>query len=144
MRFVTGHTSFNLLGEMLIDPGPSLFGMAFKTGLIFGIDARPSEACSFAGPMGAMAVRALQGPLEHLVRVGEVELRFHILVAGETEVRLFRLQLFIHRSSMDLVAIIASHRAQLMLCSIELGKPLHLLVAFQTGVGIGFCIVPLK
>ena len=111
MRFVTGQTPFNLLGEMLIDPRPFLFGMAFKTGLVFGIDARPPEAGPLAGPVGAMAVRALQSPLEDLVGVGQIELRFHIQMAGETEVNFVRLQFLIYRSSVNLMAIITSHCA---------------------------------
>ena len=74
MGLVTDHAPFNLLGEVLVNPGPFLLGMAFEAGLIFGIDTGPSEACSFAGPVGAMAIRAFQGPLEHFMGMGKIEL----------------------------------------------------------------------
>ena len=74
MGLVTNHAPFDLLGEVLINPGSSLLRMAFEAGLIFGIDAGPSKACPFAGPVGAMAIRAFQSPLEHFMGMGKIEL----------------------------------------------------------------------
>ena len=144
MGLVTNHAPFNLLGEVLVDPRAPLFGMAFKARLVLGNDARPSEATPFAGPVGAMAVRALQGPLEDFVRVGEVELRFHILMAGGTEVDLLHLQFLTDRDSVNLMAIITGDCAQLMDRPVELGKTPHLLMTLQAGIRPVFCLCHLK
>jgi hypothetical protein len=92
--------------------------------------------------MGSVAVRTFDCPLEHLVRVGQIERRFYILVAGEAEVGLFLFQeFFAHPSPVDLVAIVTSDGAELMDRSSELRKVLLFLMAIQAGVGVSFGIV---
>jgi len=73
MGHMTGAASFNLLGEVFINPGASLLRMAFKTSLIFGNDARLPQAGPFTGSVRGMAVRVLQGSLEYFMRVGKIE-----------------------------------------------------------------------
>ena len=109
---MTDHTPLYLLGLMFINPGASFFWMALKAGLVFCDEACLSQAGPFSSPMRGMAVRALQGSLEHFVRVRQIEFRFHLLVAGETEVRLLGFEKMLpHRGPMDLVTVIAGNRA---------------------------------
>ncbi len=130
---------------MFVDPGASLLRMAFKTSLVFDSGARSSEAGPFTAPVGGMAVRAFHCALEHLVRVGEIERRFHVLVAGKAEVDLIRLQVFrAHGGPVDLMAVITSNGTELMNRSSELRKVLLFLMAFQADIRIGLGIVPLK
>ena len=76
--------------------------MAFETGFVFCNDARLSQAGPFTGPMGGVAIRTFHCPLEDFVRIGKIEFRFDILVAGETEVGFFLLQeILAHRVSRE-------------------------------------------
>ena len=112
MGLMTDHTPLYLLGLVFIYPGASLFWMALEAGLIFCDEACLSEACPFAGPVGGVTVRTLQGSLEYLVGVRQIEFRLHLLVAGETEVNFSGLQMILaHRDPVDLMTIITSDSA---------------------------------
>ena len=136
MGNVTAAASFHLLVEVFINPGASLLGMALETGLIFDHVACPSKARPFTAPVGGVAIRAFDCPLEHLVRVGQVEGRFDIHVAGETEVNLFFLQKFFPDGfPVDLVAIVAPDGCYLMDRPSELGEGFLFFVASEAGLG---------
>ena len=88
MGLVANHASLDLLGKMLINPGPPLLGMAFKAGLVLRIETRFPQTGSFPGSMRIMAFRALQSTLEYFVGMRKVELRLYFLMTREAELHL--------------------------------------------------------
>jgi len=135
---MTAAASFYFLGKVLINPGSPLFRMAFEAGFVFCNGAGLTQAGPFTCPMGAVAVGTFDFPLDDFMRISKIEFRFDILMAGETEVGFFLLQeVLTRRFSVNLMAIIAPHSAQLMDRSSKLEQTLLLLVATQAGIGPG-------
>jgi hypothetical protein len=54
----------DLLGQMLIDPGTSLFRVAVEADLVLDRGVRLSQAGPIAGPVGRVAVAAFQSSLK--------------------------------------------------------------------------------
>ena len=145
MGNVADGASFGFHGQVFINKGPAFLRVALEARFVLNRRAGPSQACPFTASMGGVAIRTFHCPLEHLVRVGQIERRFYILVAGEAEIGLFLLQeFFAHPSPVDLVAIVTSDGAEFMNRSSELREVFLLLVALQAGVGVGFGIVPFE
>jgi len=66
---------------------------------------------------------------------GEIELRFHISMAGKTEVGVSLFQEMLrYRGSVNLVAVVAGHSTQSMDSSFGLKKNLALSMAAQAGI----------
>jgi hypothetical protein len=135
---MTAAAPFNFLGKMFVNPGSTLFRVAFETGFFFCNDIGLTQAGPFTCPMGAVAIGTFDFPLDDFMRISKIEFRFDILVAGETEVGFFFLQeILTRRFSVNLMAIIAPHRAQLMDRSSKLKQVLLFLMAIQAGIGPG-------
>ena len=119
---------------MFEDPGASFFGMAFET----YIDVEfvpPPEARPGAGTVGRVAIRTGHRPLEDLMVGRKEEFEPDLPVTGKTQVDLFVLEKLRERGRpVNAMAIVATHRAQLMGGPLELEKLLLFLVASQAGI----------
>jgi hypothetical protein len=132
MGSMTDGTSFCFHGEMFEDPGASLFRMTFETDIDIKLIPCPQTA-PCAGPMGSMAIRALQCPFQDSMTGRKVELRFDLLMARETESGLFFLEeILCHLGAMNLMTIITSNRIEFMDSSAELEECLLFLMTFET------------
>jgi hypothetical protein len=142
VRGPVGHMAhaapFDLLGQVLIDPGTSFLGVAVEADLVLDRGVRLSEAGPVAGSVGRMAVAAFQSPLKDRVAMGQVEFRLHVPMTGEAEVRIILLQQMLRDPDfMNPVAVRAPHGAQLVDASSELEKGLHLLVTLEADLRPG-------
>jgi hypothetical protein len=128
----------DLLGQMLVDPGTPFFRVAIETDFVLNRDVRLSQAGPVAGPVGGMAVAAFQSPLKDRMAMREIELRLHVSMTGEAEVRIILLEQMLRDPDlMNPVAVRAPHGAQLVDASSELEKGLHLLVTLEADLRPG-------
>jgi len=145
VRLVATAAPLHFDGCVFKDPGASLLGVAFKTGVFIRKFIPLSQTRSRSGPVRGMAIRTFEGAFKDLMSRGEIEFRLDVLVAGQAQIGFFAFQHLLGAGiTMNLMAVIAPHGCQLMDPPPKLKKFLLPLMAGQAGIGPNSCILILE
>ncbi len=148
MGNVAGTASLVLCGPVLKDKRASLFGMALETRVFFRELVDLPQVRVGPRPVGGMTIGAgdpsARGE-EDGMTVREIKFRFHIGVAGETEIGFSLLEkILCDLRTVRLMAIIACDRTQFVDTSEVLEQGFVFLVAAQAGLGPNLGVGGLK